>query len=222
MNCSEIRARLHAYVDGELTVGDIAEVDGHCMGCRECAALVSAEREFRELLRRQPRDAAPPELRARILRRVQRDAAFATGRRWLLLPAVAVAAAIVAAVLLPAGTPPPLVADLVDMHIAHAQIGQDHVEHLRGQAQQRLLSRAHLLHRVAGPPQHDTDATPHPHLVVDDENPRHRCQTLALSRATARGGGGRTVVASSGETAGSRHVKTAPEPAGEATAIVPP
>jgi anti-sigma factor (TIGR02949 family) len=125
MNCSDIRARLHAYVDGELTVSDIAEVDGHCMGCQECTALVSAEREFRELLRRQPRDAAPPELRARILDRVRRDAAFATGRRWLLLPAVAAATAIVAAVaLLPARTPSPLVADLVDKHIAYAQIEQ--------------------------------------------------------------------------------------------------
>jgi mycothiol system anti-sigma-R factor len=122
MNCSEIRARLHAYVDGELAVSDIAEVDGHCMGCQECAALVSAEREFRELLRRQPRDAAPSELRGRILRRVRRDAAVATGRRWLLLPALAAAAAIIVAILLPARTPSPLVADLVDKHIAYAQL----------------------------------------------------------------------------------------------------
>jgi|SRR5438128_7726146 len=122
MNCSEIRARLHAYVDGELPVSDIAEVDGHCTECQQCAAQVSAAREFRDLLRRQPRDAAPSELRARILGRVRRDAAFATGRRWLLLPALAVAAAIVVTVLLPTRTPPPLVADLVDKHIAYAQI----------------------------------------------------------------------------------------------------
>src|SRR5262249_1430025 len=97
MNCSDIRARLHAYVDGELTASDIAEVDGHCMGCQECGALVRAEREFRELLRRQPRDAAPSELRGRILRRVRRNATLATARRWLLLPAVAAAAAPVSA-----------------------------------------------------------------------------------------------------------------------------
>jgi mycothiol system anti-sigma-R factor len=122
MNCSEIQARLPAYVDGELTVSDIAEVDGHCMECRQCAALVSVEREFRQLLRRQPRDAAPSELRARILRRIRREATVAKARRWLPVPALAVAAAIVAAVLLPARTPPPLVADLVDKHIAYAQI----------------------------------------------------------------------------------------------------
>ena len=122
MNCSEVRARVHAYVDGELTVSEITELDGHCMDCRQCAALARAEREFRQLLRRQPREGAPPELRARIVRRVRREAAVATGGRWLLLPAVAAAAAIVVMVLLPARTPPPLVADLVDKHIAYAQI----------------------------------------------------------------------------------------------------
>jgi anti-sigma factor RsiW len=34
MNCLEIQARLHAYVDGELEVSDIVEVDGHCLECR--------------------------------------------------------------------------------------------------------------------------------------------------------------------------------------------
>jgi len=122
MNCSEIRARLHAYVDGELTVSEITEVDVHCMECPQCAALARAEREFRLLLRRQPREGAPPELRARIARRVRREAVVATGRRWLLLPAVAAAAAAIVLVLLPSRTPPPLVADLVDKHIAYAQI----------------------------------------------------------------------------------------------------
>ena len=122
MNCSEIRTRLPAYVDGELTVSEIAEVDGHCLECRECAALVSAEREFRHLLRRQPREAAPAELRARIVSGIRREAVVAKGRRWLPLSAVAIAAAIVAVVLLPPRTPPPIVADLVDKHIAYAQI----------------------------------------------------------------------------------------------------
>lgn len=122
MNCSEIRARLHAYVDGGLTASGIVEVDGHCMECRQCAALASAERDFRQLLRRQPRVAASSELRARVLRGVRREAIIAKGRWWLPLSAIAVAAAIVAAVLLPARTTAPLVADLVDKHIAYAQI----------------------------------------------------------------------------------------------------
>ena len=121
MNCSEVRTRLPAYVDGELTVSEITEVEGHCVECRQCAALVGAERELRQLLRRQPREAAPAELGARIRRRIRREAAVAKGRRWLPLSAIAVAAAILVVVLLPARTPS-LVADLVDKHIAYAQL----------------------------------------------------------------------------------------------------
>ncbi|PYM17215.1 MAG: hypothetical protein DMD81_09910 [Candidatus Rokuibacteriota bacterium] len=122
MNCVEVRARLHPYVDGELTVSEAAEIDGHCVECRPCADLVSAEREFRRLLRRQPREAAAPELRGRIVRRIRREAIVSKRRRWLPVPVVAVAAAIVAAVLWPARTPPPLIVDLVDKHLAYAQI----------------------------------------------------------------------------------------------------
>ena len=121
MTCAEVRARLHAYVDGELTVSDMTELDGHCVECRECAARVAAERELRQLLRRQPRDAAPVELRARILHHVRREAAVAMARRWLPVPAL-VAAAIVVALLLAARTPPPLIAELVDKHIAYAEL----------------------------------------------------------------------------------------------------
>src|SRR5262249_2797005 len=122
MNCPEVQARLHAYVDGELTVSDVTELDGHCMECRECAARVGAERELRQLLRRQPRDAAPPELRARILHRVRREAAVATARRWLPVPALAAAAIVAALLLLAARTPSSLVAELVDKHIAYAEL----------------------------------------------------------------------------------------------------
>ena len=122
MNCSDARPRLAAYVDGELAVSEIAAVEAHCLECRHCAVLLGAEREFRQLLRRQPREAAPAELRARLRRRIRREAALVTGRRWLPVSAVAVAAAIVVAVLLPARTPPSLVADLVDKHIAYAQL----------------------------------------------------------------------------------------------------
>ncbi len=123
MNCADVRARLHAYVDGELTVGEIAGVDAHCAECRRCEALVRDEREFKLLLRRQPREAAPPELRERIVRNVRRDARRSRARPWLLAPAVAVAAALVVAVLLPwSRQAPPLIAELVDKHIAYAQI----------------------------------------------------------------------------------------------------
>jgi len=122
MNCGDVRAKLHAYVDGELPVNEITDVDSHCVECRECAALARAEREFRQLLRRQPREAAPAELRARIVSRVRRESVVALGRPWLLAPIAAAVAAVVVMVLLPARTPPPLVAELVDKHIAYSQI----------------------------------------------------------------------------------------------------
>ena len=124
MNCGDVRAKLHAYVDGELPVNEITDVDSHCVECRECAALARAEREFRQLLRRQPREAAPAELRARIVSRVRRESVVALGRPWLLAPIAAAVAAVVVMVLLPARTPPPLVAELVDKHIAYAELEQ--------------------------------------------------------------------------------------------------
>jgi mycothiol system anti-sigma-R factor len=123
MNCVEVQARLHAYVDAELTFGEIAAVDAHCAECRPCEALARGEREFRVLLRRQPREPAPPDLRARILRSVRREARLARLRPWLLVPGVAAAAALVVAVLLPwSRQAPSLIAELVDTHIAYAQI----------------------------------------------------------------------------------------------------
>jgi anti-sigma factor (TIGR02949 family) len=123
MSCADVRASLDAYVDGELTVGETTALDAHCSECRDCAALARHEREFRLLLRRQPREAAPPELRARVVRGVRRQALVATARPWLVVPAVAAAAALLIAVLWPSsGQAPPIVVALVDKHIAYAQV----------------------------------------------------------------------------------------------------
>lgn len=123
MNCAEVRSRLEAYVDGELTAGETTAIDAHCGACPSCEPLARREREFRHLLRRQPREAAPPELRAHVVRSIRRQARVVSVRPWMTVPAVAVAAALVLAVLLPwSRQAPPLVVDLVDKHIAYAQI----------------------------------------------------------------------------------------------------
>ena len=126
MSCQEFEARLGAYVDGELPVGETAAADAHAAECRHCAELAAREREFRRLLRRQPRETASPELRERIVARLRREARRSALRPWILAPALAaVAAALVVALLLPALRPSaPLVSDLVDKHIAYAQIDQ--------------------------------------------------------------------------------------------------
>jgi anti-sigma factor (TIGR02949 family) len=100
MNCLEFRARLGPYVDGELSAADIAAAEAHCAACPDCARALDAEREFRALLRRQPREPAPPELRARIVAEVRRRSRRSVRAvRWLV-PAGALAAVLVAAALL--------------------------------------------------------------------------------------------------------------------------
>lgn len=123
MNCTELESRLHPFVDGELSVADMSEADAHIAECPGCQGRVARERQFRQLLRRQPRESAPQELRERIRAQLGRSARWTAVRRW---SAVAAAAAMIAAVaLLPALRPPrPLVSELVDKHIAFTQIEQ--------------------------------------------------------------------------------------------------
>lgn len=123
MNCLELDSRLHPYVDGELSVDEMAAADAHVAACPACTTLVTNERAFRRLLRAQPREAAPDELRARIVHAVRREARKPLRRAaWLTMPALAAAAALVIAVLPVWRQPPPLVGDLVDKHIAYAQL----------------------------------------------------------------------------------------------------
>jgi len=124
MSCLELGARLHPYVDGELPVEETAAADAHVAACPSCASLVRRERAFRRLLRQQPRESAPAELRTRVVSGVRREARRAWRRRawWLATPALAAAAVIVALLLPFWRAPAPLVADLVDKHIAYAQL----------------------------------------------------------------------------------------------------
>ncbi len=124
MNCHEFEASLHPYVDGELMAGETFAADAHVAECWRCADLARRERQFRQLLRRQPREAAPAQLRARIVSGIRRERRRLVLRPWLTVPALTVvAAAIVVAMLIPVWREPsPLIVDLVDKHIAYAQI----------------------------------------------------------------------------------------------------
>lgn len=123
MNCLELDTRLHPYVDGELSVDEMAAADAHVATCPACTTLVMNERAFRRLLRAQPREAAPDELRARIVHAVRREARQPLRRAgWLAMPAVAAVAAVMIALLPVWRQPTPLVTDLVDKHIAYAQL----------------------------------------------------------------------------------------------------
>lgn len=121
MTCKDLDARLHAYVDGELPVGDTAVADAHLTGCGRCVAAVRHERHFRQLLVRQPRERAPAELRARIDARCRREDRGRRVRPWLAGSALA-AAAVAIALLLPGREPAPLVEQFVGKHVAFAQL----------------------------------------------------------------------------------------------------
>jgi mycothiol system anti-sigma-R factor len=126
MTCAEFEARLQAYVDGELSAELTADGDAHAAECGRCAALARGERAYRVLLRRQPRESAPTELRDRIREALRRERQEAPPSHWWRLSLTAAAAGavvLVAAMLLSSWrSAPPLVATLVDKHIAYAQL----------------------------------------------------------------------------------------------------
>jgi anti-sigma factor (TIGR02949 family) len=124
MNCVAFERHLHAYVDGELAASEMLAADTHRAECAECQVLAARERRFRQLLRRQPRESAPSEFRARITRQLRRAEQRAVVRPWLIVPIAAVVA-VLALVLWPSTQPSSrLMSDLVDKHIAYAQIEQ--------------------------------------------------------------------------------------------------
>jgi anti-sigma factor RsiW len=124
MNCIEFQARLQAYVDGELEVGEMTAANAHFAQCAHCEGRVERGRQFRRLLRRQPRESAPPELPALIRACIRRSARVATLRPWLIGTTVAAAALVVLSLLPGIQRVSPPVTDLVNKHITYAQIEQ--------------------------------------------------------------------------------------------------
>lgn len=43
-DCAAMRARIEAYIDGELDAVECAAIDRHCADCPECAGIVSGLR----------------------------------------------------------------------------------------------------------------------------------------------------------------------------------
>jgi len=124
MNCHEVETHAPPWLDGELGIDETVALEAHLGSCLRCRQVVEREQQFRQLLRRQPRESAPPELRTRILTRCRREARRARLSPWLLAPALGAAAA---ALLLAVGPPfvqraPALVPGLVATHVAYAEI----------------------------------------------------------------------------------------------------
>ncbi|HTM22827.1 MAG TPA: zf-HC2 domain-containing protein [Kofleriaceae bacterium] len=110
-SCTDIETLVHTYLDGELAVHDLEELEQHLARCSSCKARVDEELQFRaELRRKLVPPPAPDLLRARIgALLVAEDRAAQTAQRkrsaaWILPGAatVAAAAALVLVVAMPA------------------------------------------------------------------------------------------------------------------------
>ena len=69
-SCAEARAHLEAFLDRECTADLTERLAQHVAACPYCSRIADAETHLREILRSRCAEQAPPELRARVLRRL--------------------------------------------------------------------------------------------------------------------------------------------------------
>ena len=71
LTCEEAVQRLHAFMDRELDVNEVAEVRSHVKNCAECHSKFRFEISFHRLVRAQAGgERAPTDLRNRIVHRI--------------------------------------------------------------------------------------------------------------------------------------------------------
>lgn len=69
--CEKVLTKVYAYLDGEMSDDDCSEIRAHIDDCTDCLRAYGIEREFKALLARKCGcDAAPEELRAKVLTRL--------------------------------------------------------------------------------------------------------------------------------------------------------
>jgi anti-sigma factor (TIGR02949 family) len=106
MNCTDIRSRLHPYLDRELDLDTALGVDRHLASCAECRAVFEAQTALQAGIRRQATyHAAPAGLAARIREQLGRESPAMRPRsrawrwprlgQWLPLGAAVAATAVI-------------------------------------------------------------------------------------------------------------------------------
>ncbi|WP_161603763.1 anti-sigma factor family protein [Noviherbaspirillum massiliense] len=67
MNCTEIQAKVHSYLDAELDASRRQDIDRHVLDCHDCARVYAEQQALDGILRKHaPRFEAPVQLRERI------------------------------------------------------------------------------------------------------------------------------------------------------------
>ncbi len=94
MDCPTCETMVDAYVDGELSVGEIAAFEQALSACQECRSRVDAARSMSALLRELPIEPAPELLR----RRIEREVRLSRSERRQALRWTAMAASLLLAV----------------------------------------------------------------------------------------------------------------------------
>ena len=95
MNCEEMRAKLDAYIDGELTAEEMRAIEEHAAACEDCGRELETAKFVRDALGELDKEVAVP-LPAHVgwQKAVRAEAKRRANRRWLRA-AYAVAAALV-------------------------------------------------------------------------------------------------------------------------------
>ena len=74
MSCKQIQAALHDYIDGELSASRRHELERHCAGCDECAALRDALVQQQQLMKTMPVHAASTNFERDVVQKAVRAA----------------------------------------------------------------------------------------------------------------------------------------------------
>ncbi|POH74560.1 mycothiol system anti-sigma-R factor [Arthrobacter glacialis] len=70
-DCDDERVgRIYEYLDGALSLDDLAEIKAHLDGCEDCAHQYDLECVIRTVVKRSCKEAAPETLKAAILARL--------------------------------------------------------------------------------------------------------------------------------------------------------
>ncbi len=110
MSCT-ISSELTAYLDGELPIFQLRQIEGHLANCRECGSTVQLLRRTVAQLAELPAFELPTAIRRAVLSRIDEQARGSIGSRlkalWLpqvALPSLGLVVAAIIAVVMPRGT----------------------------------------------------------------------------------------------------------------------